>query len=331
MKTTKTTVLILTSGTKDRHVLIRGLIKSLSQQTIKPDEVIIATETAGYEFMKIASGYLGGVTVKVIETGYWNKCWTANKAILKSKGDIIFLLEDDLYLTPNFIEEVLNAFRKHPEAGCVYTNCMLVFQEGARSRGGFMGWLAKALSKLSIHESALPRMVRKINNHVIEVPVFTMSVACRREALLKAGLYDMKVREPILGEDFDLALRIRKAGYKIVQATRAVSYHLTMQVTKGIIKYGRDPSTLMGAYETEVYFMTKNRDVLGLKNVIGHAIYRLIEAIAWGIRSRNPLAIPYGMAGAIKGFIKGYNVKTRVAMTKSRGRMEKHICQNCIN
>jgi len=89
-------------------------------------------------------------------------------------------------------------------------------------------------------------MVRRINDHLVEVPVFTMSVACRREALLRAGLYDMRVREPILGEDFDLALRIRKAGYKIIQTTRAVSYHLTMQVTKGTIKYGRDPSKLHG-------------------------------------------------------------------------------------
>jgi GT2 family glycosyltransferase len=302
----KTTVLILTSGTKDRHILIRGLIKSLSQQTIKPDEVIIATETADNELMKIANEYLRDVVVKVIETGYWNKCWTANKAILSSSGDIIFLLEDDLYLTPNFIEETLNAFREYPEAGCVYTNCIWVFQEGTRSRGRFMGWLAKVLSKLSIHESALPRMVRRINDHLIEVPVFTMSVACRREALLRAGLYDMRVREPILGEDFDLALRIRKAGYKIIQTTRAVSYHLTMQVTKGVIKYSRDPSKLMGTYETEVYFMTKNRDTLSLKNVISHTIYRSIEAVAWGIRTKNPLVILYGIAGIVKGFIRGY-------------------------
>jgi hypothetical protein len=116
----------------------------------------------------------------------------------------------------------------------------------------------------------------------------------------------MRVREPILGEDFDLALRIRKAGYKIIQTTRAVSYHLTMQVTKGVIKYGRDPSMLMGTYETEVYFMAKNRDILNLKNVISHTIYRSIEAAAWGIRSRNPSTIPYGMAGVIKGFMKGY-------------------------
>jgi glycosyltransferase involved in cell wall biosynthesis len=301
----KVTALILTAGTKDRRALIEGLLKSLAKQTVKPDEVVIATETAGGELAQTASKHLRGVKLKVIETGYWNKCWTANKAILSSEGDVIFLLEDDLYLAPNFIGEALKAFDECPEAGCVYTKCIWVFQEGARSRGGFMGRLAKALSKLTIHESALPKMIRRISNHLIEVPVFTMSVACKREALLKAGLYDMKVREPILGEDFDLALRIRRAGYKVVQTTKAVSYHLTRQVSKGVARYSKDPSKLMGAYETEVYFMAKNRDVLGVANVIGHAIYRAVEAIAWGARSRNPKAVLYGVAGSVKGLIRG--------------------------
>jgi GT2 family glycosyltransferase len=300
----KTTVIILTSGAEDRHIFIEGLLRSLAKQTVKPDEIIIATETNGEELDKMANKYLNK-NFRVIETGYWNKCWTANKAILESKGNIIFLLEDDLYLAPNFIEEMLKAFKEYPEAGCVYSRCIWVFREGVRSKGGLIGLLAKMTSKLSIHESALLKMIKKINDHLIEVPVFTMSVACRREVLLKAGLYDMRVKEPILGEDYDLALRIRKTGYRIIQATRAVSYHLTKQVSKGIIKYSEDPAKLMGTYETEVYFVAKNKGVLGTVNVINHVVYRVIEAITWGIRSKNILTMFYGIAGSIKGFIKG--------------------------
>jgi GT2 family glycosyltransferase len=300
----KTTVIILTSGAEDRHIFIEGLLRSLAKQTVKPDEIIIATETTGEELDKMANKYLNK-NFRVIETGYWNKCWTANKAILESKGNIIFLLEDDLYLAPNFIEEMLKAFKEYPEAGCVYSRCIWVFREGVRSKGGLIGLLAKMTSKLSIHESALLKMIKKINDHLIEVPVFTMSVACRREVLLKAGLYDMRVKEPILGEDYDLALRIRKTGYRIIQATRAVSYHLTKQVSKGIIKYSEDPAKLMGTYETEVYFVAKNKGVLGTVNVINHVVYRVIEAITWGIRSKNILTMFYGIAGSIKGFIKG--------------------------
>jgi GT2 family glycosyltransferase len=301
----RTTVLVLTTGTKDRLALIEGLLKSLARQTVKPDEVLIASETNRKELTEMAGKHLKGTDFRVVETGYWNKCWTANRAILESKGDVIFLLEDDLYLAPTFVEEVLKAFKECPWVGCVYTKCVWVFREGARSRGGLLGWLARALSKLTIHESVLPRMVRRISGHLIEVPVFTMSVACRREALLKAGLYDTSVREPILGEDYDLAFRVGKAGYRIVQTSRAVSYHLTRQVSKGVARYSKDPSKLMGTYETEVYFMAKNRDVLGVTNVISHAVYRAVEAIAWGIRSRNPKTILYGVAGSVKGLIRG--------------------------
>jgi len=297
--------LILTSGARDRCVLIEGLLKSIAMQTVKPDEVLIATETAGKELGKLAEKYLEDINYRVLETGYWNRCWTANKAILSARGDVIFLLEDDLYLTPRFIEEALNAFREYPEAGCIYTNCIWVFREGLSSRSGLMGSIARAVGKLTIHESVLPTMTNRINDHLVEVPVFTMSVACRKEALLRTGLYDMRVQEPILGEDYDLALRIRKAGYRIVQTSKAVSYHLTMQVTKGTIKYGKDPRKLMGTYESEVYFIAKNKDALGTMHVVSHAVYKIIESVAWSVRSRNPLTAIYGVAGVIRGLAKG--------------------------
>jgi hypothetical protein len=79
-----------------------------------------------------------------------------------------------------------------------------------------------------------------------------------------------------------------------------------MQVTKGVIKYGRDPSMLMGTYETEVYFMAKNRDILKTSNVVAHAIYRATEAVIWGIRTKSIKVILYGIMGSIKGFIKSF-------------------------
>ncbi|WP_069807896.1 glycosyltransferase family 2 protein [Vulcanisaeta thermophila] len=306
----RVTALILTSGSKDRIPYIEVLIKSIAKQTVKPHEVVVATETSGNLINDLLRKYVPDIEHKVIETGYWNKCLTANKAILRSSGDVVFLLEDDLYLTPNFIEEVLKTFREYPSTACVYTNCIWVFPEGAGTRGnGIVSDLARVLRKLTIHNSALPRFVRKISDHLIEVPVFTMSVACKKEVLLRVGLYDMNVNEPILGEDYDLALRIVKAGYKIIQNTKAVSYHFTKQVSKGVRRYGEKPRALMGTYASEVYFMTKNRDLLGTGNVIMHMVYRIIESVAWGIRARNPLLLIYGPAGSLMGFIKGIAYK----------------------
>jgi len=303
MRGSNISIIILTSGVRDRIFLIEKIIESIAKQSIKPNEVIIATEINGESIKDIASKYLS--SFRVLETSYWNKCLTGNKAILESRGDIVFLLEDDLYLAPNFFEEILRTFEKFPDVGCVYGNVIWVFREGLKSRGGLLGLVSKVVSKLSVHESLFPKLYRRINEDVFEVPVFTMSVACRRKVLISAGLYDMSVSEPILGEDYDLALRIRGAGYRILKNNKAVAYHFTKQVSKGVLRYRRDPRSLRGVYGSEVYFISKNMRSIGVSYVISHTIYRILESVAWSIRSGNPLALLYGVSGSLIGFLRG--------------------------
>ncbi|CCC81992.1 glycosyltransferase family 2 protein [Thermoproteus tenax] len=297
-------VIILTAGTSDRLTYIDALLKSIAKQTVKPDEVIIATETSGAKLRQLLSEHLGGGPHRVIETGYWHKGKTANKAIAEAKGDIIFLLEDDLVLRRNFVEEVVKTFDEHKDAGCVYTNCIWVHQEGLKKRGGLAGLAARLLSKLTVHEALFPRQVKYLGDGLYEVPVFTMSVACKKEVLVRAGLYDEALEEPIQGEDFDLALRIRASGFKIIMNPRAVSYHFTRQATKRAIKLARDPSHLEGIYRSEIYYLTKNINMVG-PYLIPHIIYRTIEATTWALRTRKPKVLIYGVKGVIEGVMYG--------------------------
>ena len=303
--THKFSVIILTTGADERLPYLNRLLQSLAVQSIKPWELIIASElSSGLEEL-LKKYFCPCRNHRVLITGYWNKCKTANRAIKESRGDVVFLLEDDLILKENFIEEMLKVFDLDPKIGCVHSRCIWVYREGLRSKGGVKGFIAKLISKLSIHESVLRRQIKKINSYLYEVPVFTMSVACRKEALYKAGLYDESVGEPISGEDYDLALRVRRAGYKVVLNSRAISYHFTRQVTKKATRIKEEPNYLEGINESEVYFMVKNRSMLGSNNIMLHAIYRALESIAWGIRARRASAIVYGIHGVVKGLIKG--------------------------
>ncbi|MCX8205541.1 MAG: glycosyltransferase [Candidatus Nezhaarchaeota archaeon] len=299
-------MIVLTTGSDERLKYLDKLLSSLSRQTTKNYELIVASETLSNELQELLGKHFCACeSHRIIATGYWNKCRTANKAIRSSKGDIVFLLEDDLSLERNFLEEVLKTLEAYPEIGCVYSRCIWVHSEGLRGRGGVKGLVAKLAGKLSIHEAALPKQSRRINDYLYEAPVFTMSVACRREALYKAGLYDEGVEEPILGEDCDLALRIRRAGYKIFLNTRAVSYHFTKQVAKKVKEVVKKPSYLMGINRSEVYFIAKNRDLLDLGCVVLHVVYRMLESVAWGIRARKILVVVYGICGAVIGFLRG--------------------------
>jgi len=306
----KFTVIILTTGMGERLRYLDGLLSSLSRQTVKPSELIVASEVSNDGLRRLLGKYFCSCeSHRVIATGYWNKCKTANKAIRESTGEIIFLLEDDLELKDDFIEEMLKTFSLDSRIGCVYSKCIWVYPEGLRSKGGIKGFVARLISRLSIHESVLPRHVKKINEYLYEVSVFTMSVACRKDVLLKIGLYDESVNEPISGEDYDLALRIRRSGYKIVQNVRAVSYHHTRQVSKKLSHLSMNPEYLRGLNESEVYFIVKNRNMLGSCSTLLHVAYRILESIAWASRTRRPSTLIYGVAGTIEGLAKGLMFK----------------------
>jgi len=298
-------VIILTTGSEERLGSLDKILGSIRRQSLVPCELIVASEVSSDQLKELLQKYFCLCeNHKIIATGYWNKCRTANRAINESKGDIIFLLEDDLILKDGLVEELLKTFDLESGIGCVYSRCIWVYPEGLRSKIGLMGSVARAVNKLSVHESVLPKHVKRVSSYMYEVPVFTMSVACRREALYRAGLYDEGVSEPISGEDYDLALRVRKAGYKIMLNTNAVSYHFTRQVTKRSLKLSDNRKYLGGVNESEVYLITKNRDVLGFYVVL-HAVYRVIESIAWGIRAGSMEVLLYSLTGTARGFAKG--------------------------
>jgi len=223
--------------------------------------------------------------------------------VRRVESSILVLLEDDLILEPNFVEEIIKPFSDE-KVGCVYSRCIWVFSESVKRSKSFVGFIARALNKLAVHER-LSRMVRKVGEHLYEVPVFTMSVACRRDILIEAGLWDESVEEPIQGEDYDIALRIIKLGYKIVQNTRAISYHFTRQTTKRFLKLKKDPRYIMGLNYSDTYFIAKNADLLGLATALGHSMYRVLESTFWAMRTGDARISLYGIAGALLGFVRG--------------------------
>jgi len=302
---TGVSVIILTSGQKARYHHIEKLLISLSKQTFKDFELILATERVDKDLVNIFRKYFCPCKEhRILVTGYWNRCKTANKAIMESHGDIVILLEDDLILKRNFLDQIIKPFQIDLNIGCVYSRCIWVYREGLRSRSGIVSLIAKLVSKLSIHGSILQKQVKRIDKYLYEVPVFTMSVACKREALYKAGLYDEDAEEPILGEDYDLALRIRKRGYKILLNTKAVSFHFTRQVTKRIMELHRDTNFLRGIYKSEVLFIVKNRNMLGFY-VLSHIIHRIIESLWWSIKVKDIRVFLNGLRGIVEGLIKG--------------------------
>jgi len=295
-------VIVLSTGSRDRIKFLEHLLRSLARQSFRGFETVLVVEEMSRELEELVSSFTS-IRLRILATGYWNKCRSMNEAVRRVESPILVLLEDDLILEPNFIEEILKPFSDE-RVGCVYSRCIWVFSESIRRSKSFTGFIARAVSKLSVHEH-LFRMVKRVGEHLYEVPVFTMSVACRRDVLIKAGLWDESVEEPIQGEDYDIALRIAKLGYGIVQSTKAVSYHFTRQTMKRFLKLKRDSRYIMGLNYSDTYFIAKNADVLGFATALSHSIYRILESIFWAMRVGDIRVSLYGVAGALLGFVRG--------------------------
>jgi GT2 family glycosyltransferase len=308
----KISLIIITTG-KNKYSLER-LFKSIAKQTCAncSYELVLATESSGFELENLAKQLLPFIDdVIVVETGYWNRCRTANLAILRSKGELVALLEDDLELDPQWLSEVIKVFNIHKDAksiGCVYS--MVINPFGSESviakmqlRSPLFSLIAKIINMLRVHYHFARR----------NLSVFSLAVVCRREALLRAGLFDSSVEEPIVAEDYDLALRIQKSGYKIVMCSKAEVLHYTCHVYKrALLTLKKGPMWWGRIVENDTYFFAKHRDLLGIV-ILTHALYNaFISPLALiprlkgylGLRALLELFL-YSIKGSFTGLIKG--------------------------
>jgi cellulose synthase/poly-beta-1,6-N-acetylglucosamine synthase-like glycosyltransferase len=128
-----------------------------------------------------------------------------NFALAYTDAEIVVCVDADSHLQPGAIARII-APLADPEVGAVsgtviarngLTNLVTLMQAGEYLRSIFVGrWLASRANMLSIIAGAFG--------------------AFRREALLRVGAWDVGP-----GEDGDLALRLRKSGWRIVHAPYA--------------------------------------------------------------------------------------------------------------
>ena len=255
---------IVINTTGKNLVNIRRLLYSIKQQNYNQYEIVIATESNSIKIRHICETL--GLKCVILETGYWNRCLTADVAILKSKGELIAVLEDDIELEPNWLSKMIQCISNDKYIGCVYSNVINPFGSesiASQATNKMLYYIVRIVNTLRVHNNFARK---KIN-------VFSLTAICKREALLKAGLFDMSVEEPIVAEDYDLAIRVQKAGYKIITCNYAKALHYTHHAYKRtLLALERGSRWWERLIENDTYFFAKHYDVLGFV-VFTHAIY----------------------------------------------------------
>lgn len=194
---------------------------------------------------------------------------TVNKGVGKARGDIIVLLNTDVYPQENFLEPLLKRFE---DESVFAVGCLDKSAEGGKivERGRGLGeWKRGFL----IHRRG---EVDKTNT----LWVSGGSGAFRKSIWDKLGGLN-ELYNPFYWEDIDLSYRALKSGYKIFFEPKSVVFH---EHEKGSIKEKYTSSQIKAiAYRNQFIFVKENATDYDLKfKHLAWLLYHFIKALISG-------------------------------------------------
>lgn len=199
-------------------IFLPTCLDALRRQTYPRVEVIIADNASADGSRELVRHqYPEARLVELAENrGFTGAC---NAGMQAAQGEIVILLNNDTEVAPDWIEQVIGAFERHPEAGIVASKMLLFDRRDTLHTAGDYYRMDGRAGNRGVWQPDGPEY-----NH--EEYVFSAcggSAAYRREMLDQIGLLDDDFFFSM--EDVDLAWRAQLAGWRCVYAPRAVVYH----------------------------------------------------------------------------------------------------------
>lgn len=223
---------------------LQPCLDALAAQTYPDIEVIIVdnASTDGSQAY-IKEHY---PSVRLIElntnTGFTGACNAGMKA---AKGDYVSLLNNDTEVDPNWVDAVVSAFERHPDAGMVASK-MLLFnkRDHIHTTGDYF----------TVDGRAGNRGVWQQDKGQFDQEEFVFSAcggssAYRKEMLDQIGLLDDDFF--FLLEDMDLGWRAQLAGWRCLYTPSAIVYHHLSATGGGVTASYHDG-------RNQIYLLVKN-------------------------------------------------------------------------
>jgi len=194
-----------------------GCLDSLSQQTLKADEIIVADNGSSDGSLELLRGRYPDV--RVIELGRnTGFAFAANRGIEAAKAETVALINTDVELEPDWLERMARALERDPQAASVASKML-----DLRERDRFYD-AGDILRRDGACEQR-GRFRRDDGRYDQAGYVFAACAGAalyRRSAVLSLGGFDERFFAYL--EDVDLGLRLRLAGWTCVYEP-AVAYH----------------------------------------------------------------------------------------------------------
>ena len=259
----KVCISIINFNGREDTIACLNSIKKLNQKNFELKVVVI--DNGSLEKFDISEDYLGGIPLKIIESGK-NLGFSGGhnlgiKYALENLADYVVILNNDTILDENLIYELLKLAKSDAKIGIVVPKIYFAkgfefhkdrYKEEDEGRvfwyaGGIMDW-----KNVSGHH----RGVDDIDHGQYEILEETdFATGCcmliAKEVFERVGFFNEKYF--LYYEDNDLSQRARKAGFKIFYNPKAILWH------KNAGSVGGSGSSLQD------YYITRNRMLFGAK------------------------------------------------------------------
>jgi GT2 family glycosyltransferase len=253
--------------TRNRPKMVRECLERLGIQTLPPDEIIVVDSSTGEDTQAVLDSYPEVVRLRIPD-GRHNMPQARNLGIAHARGEILAFLDDDSMAQPEWLERLVEPY-DDPSVGGVGGRLIDAMEEArATPEDPRIGVL---------RPDGLQRanFVRDPGRPVEVDFVRGCNMSFRRAALIHIGGFDRRYIGSNVGEETDVCLRVKKAGWKMVFQPTAVVHHLAAP-REGFDREATDVEPL------PLLWLAHNRSYLLFKNF--GLDYRTIKHVLFGIQ-----------------------------------------------
>jgi GT2 family glycosyltransferase len=193
-------------------------LESLRRQRMGVFETIVVDNASSDDSLALLARDYPEVETLALSTnrGFAGAC---NVGMRAARGTFLALLNNDTEVEPDWLAAVVDAFRRHPEAGMVASKMLLFDRRDTFHTAGDFYRVDGIPGNRGVWQ-------KDVGQYDEEEYVFSAcggSAAYRREMLDQVGLLDEDFFYSC--EDIDLAWRAQLAGWRCVYVPQAVVYH----------------------------------------------------------------------------------------------------------
>ena len=200
--------------------MVERLINSILENTYKNIEIIViddASTDGTYEYVKEKFGDLERFKI-VRNDKNLLLAGSRNKGISLSKGELLFLIDDDNVLDKKCIENLVKVITLENRIGIVGP-VMYYWKDKKR-----IWWAGTKRNMTTSRTYFIGRDLPIPNKEMWETDDFPNAFMIKKEVIEKVGKFDEKLFS-IQYDEADFGMRVRLCGYKCIVVKSAIIYH----------------------------------------------------------------------------------------------------------